>query len=483
MQVIWWPEDLLRLQIEGGSVFAVGEQLAPDFWVILGFEQRHCANAIGQIVLAKLFKDSVEILAENVPSQASSLSIVIDPLTLLPLEVHFEGKQLKSPNFVLYAIPRPALFEFYSFPEVEPLQSSSILQAAQKQFGKNCIRSKIGFCAVQLINSHFGAIQQQQQHQRSVLHLESSRNKSHLIRNLSAKKNALMQLPKWNIQSINLAFFLAVDALIGSVVALCIANYLPNLPTSFSTLRSSWSIGSYKNLMNWLMGWPAGFKLNNNLNKFLGEMFLWMLSVWEVLVYSSYKFSFDSIAVATAYYSAIVGISSLFAAMQDILGVITLHLQFMHFVSSKIYKFQVFSLFNLVLLFRGMKWNDLRKRYDYANYDTDQLLIGTILFTVLAYLFPTVLVYFLSFLLTTITIKGTSKLLSFFQQFCTHFPYWQWICKFSGKQNSIPYTITFEPLLNAEEINFFRLKSVPLSCIQILTNHISAAISGCQVQK
>ena len=34
-------------------------------------------------------------------------------------------------------------------------------------------------------------------------------------------------------------------------------------------------------VIEWLMGWPAGFKLNGPLDKFLGEMFLWIIQLWR----------------------------------------------------------------------------------------------------------------------------------------------------------------------------------------------------------
>lgn len=45
----------------------------------------------------------------------------------------------------------------------------------------------------------------------------------------------------------------------------------------------------------------------------------------------------------------------------------------------------------------GKRYNVLRNRTDSWEYDLDQLLFGTILFTLLAFLFPTVLVYYALF--------------------------------------------------------------------------------------
>lgn len=51
----------------------------------------------------------------------------------------------------------------------------------------------------------------------------------------------------------------------------------------------------------------------------------------------------------------------------------------------------------LPFLFPGKKWNFLRSRVDSVEYDVDRLFIGTLLFTILLFLFPTVLLYYIVF--------------------------------------------------------------------------------------
>lgn len=53
----------------------------------------------------------------------------------------------------------------------------------------------------------------------------------------------------------------------------------------------------------------------------------------------------------------------------------------------------------LFLHIPGKKRNTLRHRIDSCDYDLDQLLLGTILFTLLTFLFPTIVVYYLTFAL------------------------------------------------------------------------------------
>ena len=45
----------------------------------------------------------------------------------------------------------------------------------------------------------------------------------------------------------------------------------------------------------------------------------------------------------------------------------------------------------------GKKWNSLRSRVDSVEYDVDRLFIGTLLFTISLFLFPTILLYYVVF--------------------------------------------------------------------------------------
>lgn len=105
------------------------------------------------------------------------------------------------------------------------------------------------------------------------------------------------------------------------------------------------------------------------------------------------------------------------AIVCDLVCVFVAHIQLCYLVSVTVYGHLlrlVASLWNLFrgerfrdvifweivitqLSFQGKRHNVLRNRTDPWDYDIDQLLLGTILFTLVAYLFPTVLVYYILF--------------------------------------------------------------------------------------
>jgi phosphatidylinositol glycan class Q protein len=104
------------------------------------------------------------------------------------------------------------------------------------------------------------------------------------------------------------------------------------------------------------------------------------------------------------------GLTLFLALTRDTLALLTLHLRICHKLASRLVRWQMSSLGGLWNLFRGMsndetlakvlilmvsgkKWNVLRQRTDSYAYDVDQLFLGTLLFTVSAFLLPTVLTY------------------------------------------------------------------------------------------
>lgn len=152
----------------------------------------------------------------------------------------------------------------------------------------------------------------------------------------------------------------------------------------------------FESYIEWLMGWPAGLKLNSNLNKFLGELYLWLISIWSVAFFQGI-IAMEYIVKAVSV-SGLFGVSYSIAIVIDLLRVATVHVRLFYFLSTRLYGWQVRIICSLFHLFRGKKWNVLKDRLDSAEYDLDQLLLGTILFSALVFLFPTVAVYYVLFL-------------------------------------------------------------------------------------
>lgn len=71
----------------------------------------------------------------------------------------------------------------------------------------------------------------------------------------------------------------SIDVILGLMVSIWLYANRENISNSIH-LISYYTIDVFERSIIWLMGWPAGFKLNAPLDKFLGDLYLWMISLW-----------------------------------------------------------------------------------------------------------------------------------------------------------------------------------------------------------
>ncbi|KAH9665482.1 N-acetylglucosaminyl transferase component family protein / Gpi1 family protein [Citrus sinensis] len=154
----------------------------------------------------------------------------------------------------------------------------------------------------------------------------------------------------------------------------------------------------------WLMGVPAGFKLNTELAGVLGMISLNAIQIWSTL-----WFFVDSLLASLVKGLAILGI--LFgmtvpaALVRDMIVVVMLHVSTLHWMISLLYSQQIQALAALWRLFRGRKWNPLRQRLDSYEYTVKQHIVGSLLFTPLLLLLPTTSVFYIFFTMMNTSIS------------------------------------------------------------------------------
>ena len=155
----------------------------------------------------------------------------------------------------------------------------------------------------------------------------------------------------------------------------------------------------------WLTGpEPGGFKLNENLNVALGGVLLRLLRLWHGLLRLVWTRLAATLGGGGAGAAAVrvaltlpcgFGGCLVVTALSEAVAVALLHVNFYHRALHVVYTYYVAALASLYRLFRGRKFNVLRRRTDSCAYDLEQQLLGTLLFTLLCFLFPTVLAYYL----------------------------------------------------------------------------------------
>lgn len=195
-------------------------------------------------------------------------------------------------------------------------------------------------------------------------------------------------------------FIYSLDYILGSIALFAILedstlkDQLGTVLSSYTSVILTWS----REYISWLLnGIPWGIKLNTPLNQFLGTRYLYILDLWK-LFYSEFISLYISMFTKLLLYLLPFGITFPLSALHDFLKFLSLCTICFFIISNRIFLLQVSALTSFGRLFMGKKWNILRKRVDSCDYDMNQLLVGTIIFTILLFLIPTTGMYALVFL-------------------------------------------------------------------------------------
>ncbi|XP_006146417.1 phosphatidylinositol N-acetylglucosaminyltransferase subunit Q isoform X2 [Tupaia chinensis] len=173
-------------------------------------------------------------------------------------------------------------------------------------------------------------------------------------------------------------------------------------------------------LLQWLMGAPAGLKVNRALDQVLGRFFLYHIHLW--ISYIHLMSPFVERILWHVGLSACLGLTVALSILSDIIALLTFHIYCFYVYGARLYYLKVYGLCSLWRLFRGKKWNVLRQRVDSCSYDLDQLFIGTLLFTILVFLLPTTALYYLVFTLLRLLVVTVQGLVHLFVDLINSLP-------------------------------------------------------------
>lgn len=172
-------------------------------------------------------------------------------------------------------------------------------------------------------------------------------------------------------------------------------------------------------LIVWIgSGHPGGFKLNNDLGRFMEMMLVWTLQTWVDVLHTAHDLYTGSLAAQFAlkcwfWLLCACGLSFVVAGAIDCAKLAAFHLYSFNLATTKIYHQQIEMLKSLMQLFRGRKYNVLRQRIDKmerGQYRVDELVLGTFFFMVLLYLLPTTFAFYMLFFVMRVMLLLVLKL-------------------------------------------------------------------------
>lgn len=235
------------------------------------------------------------------------------------------------------------------------------------------------------------------------------------------------------IRFYNSLWLVANDVIIGIAIGSFVNENADATAKTIVDMLDKYTITGLRDTIRWLMSYPGGLKLNTELAAFLGDLFLWVIEYWSVSIRTLILPYLPKIVYFIGF-SAFAGASMPIAIFSDLLSLTTVHIYAFYVASARIFNWQLSIIVSLFHLFRGKKRNVLRNRIDNCDYDLDQLLLGTILFTLLFFLLPTVIVFYLTFATSRMAIITLKATLDTCLAFLNHFPLFALMLKIKDSQ-------------------------------------------------
>jgi hypothetical protein len=186
---------------------------------------------------------------------------------------------------------------------------------------------------------------------------------------------------------------LVLDAAAGVLLA----HALAARARAFSAVAAAHAVNAHlSSAVAWLAGLPLGLKLNRPLAHKLAHAGAALTDVWDAALAAVPPLApaLPPAGLALAAVAALCGASAALGAASDLAALLTLHVGVAYRQTCWLHGRLRAVLASLWRLFRGRKTNVLRGRVDsHVAADAVQALLGTLLFTSLCFLLPTVAVF------------------------------------------------------------------------------------------
>ena len=206
------------------------------------------------------------------------------------------------------------------------------------------------------------------------------------------------------------------SAIVDGIAGVLLAFTFVNMPNHVIGLVESVWLSIHVRLLreniSWLETFPVGFKLNVPLTTNMGREILLVVSTYESALALAFGRSSTQLFLVRVLglIGALFGFTVVSALVFDTIRLATLHIKIISGTFCKMFRLLLHTQSSLWKLFRGKKLNPLRHRTDTLEYDSMQLLLGTMLFTICLFLFTTLLVYYAFFTTVTLSVAGCGVL-------------------------------------------------------------------------
>jgi len=267
----------------------------------------------------------------------------------------------------------------------------------------------------------------------------------------------------------NTLWLIANDIIFGRAIGAILMENCELLAAWLEYHLQTYTVAFVKQALHWTNSYPVGLKLNDQLGHAFCVCSNLAVDFWHIYVLQHAYLVLPNMIWAVGF-ASLFGNTFALAIASDFLAIGTFHLWIIYRLFTFIFDFQLQFLSVLFNIFRGRKYNVLRKRNEPATYQLDQLILGTILFTLAIFLFPTILAFYILTSTTRVLIVWVHGIIGTGLSLLNHFPLFVVMLRLKDPAR-LPSGVCFIPLTQGPAQ--FKLQNVPVGLPWIFSDYIS----------
>eukprot|EP01038_Epipyxis_sp_PR26KG_P006662 gene6662-9144_t len=197
------------------------------------------------------------------------------------------------------------------------------------------------------------------------------------------------------IEVTNFVMFVIIDIILGCFLGIFLIRNSDRIVQIVESLCFNLQKSFILDTLVWFNNSPGGVKLNPVITSKVGSLVAFIVNSYDIVLLFA-KIVHKPLIIFIAY-SGCFGFTVQLVMIIDAIRLLTLHVAAIHRGLSYLHENQIRLIYSLWLLFNGKKRNILRNRIDTCEYDQNELLMGTMLFAMTVFLFPSFAAYFYLF--------------------------------------------------------------------------------------
>lgn len=271
------------------------------------------------------------------------------------------------------------------------------------------------------------------------------------------------------VRLFNTLWLIANDIIFGRSSATFLMENRNVLAAWLESNLEEYTVNFIRKALQWTNSYPVGLKLNDELCETFYTGSVLIVDLWHTYVLKPTFGVLPHIILVTGC-ASFCGHTFTLAVASDFFSLSTFHLWVVYRLFTFVFDWHLRTLQFLFNIFRGRKFNVLRGRTEPATYQLDQLILGTILFTLATFLFPTVLAFYLLLSAPRLLIVAIHAIIDTGLSLLNHFPLFTVMLRLKDPAR-LPAGIRFVPLKQGPQ--YFRLENVPVGLTWIFADYIA----------